>query len=71
MSKENTERIHKIVQRIRKRGAVTLEELMRELEVSRATLKRDFDVLRDRLGCPLVCKASPNSVPVSAGNFQF
>lgn len=54
MSKENTERIHKIVQRIRKRGAVTLDELMRDLEVSRATLKRDFDVLRDRLGCPLV-----------------
>ncbi|WP_232072295.1 helix-turn-helix transcriptional regulator [Paraburkholderia pallida] len=53
MSKENAERIHKIVQRIRKRGAVTIEELMLDLEVSRATLKRDFDVLRDRLGCPL------------------
>ncbi len=54
VSKENAERIHKIVQRIRKRGVVTIEELMVDLEVSRATLKRDFDVLRDRLGCPLI-----------------
>jgi predicted DNA-binding transcriptional regulator YafY len=53
VSKENAERIHKIVQRIRKHGAVTIEELMSDLEVSKATLKRDFDVLRDRLGCPL------------------
>lgn len=54
VSKENAERIHKIVQCIRKRGVVTIEELMVDLEVSRATLKRDFDVLRDRLGCPLI-----------------
>ncbi|SAL09189.1 DeoR family regulatory protein [Caballeronia sordidicola] len=54
MSKQNIERIHKIVKRIRARGVATKDELMAELEVSPATLKRDFDILRDRLGCPLV-----------------
>lgn len=53
MSKENVERIRKIVNLIRKRGFVTIDQLMDEFEVSRASVKRDFELLRSRLGCPL------------------
>lgn len=54
MSKVSIERITKIVRLIRLRGSVPMSFLKEELEVSEATLKRDFDFLRDRLGCPLV-----------------
>ncbi|WP_435750432.1 helix-turn-helix transcriptional regulator [Thauera sp. AutoDN2] len=53
MSKVSIERIAKIVRFIRKRGSASMSFLKEELEVSEATLKRDFDFLRDRLGCPL------------------
>lgn len=53
MSKVSIERISKIVRFIRKRGSASMSFLKEELEVSEATLKRDFDFLRDRLGCPL------------------
>lgn len=53
MSKVSIERITKIVRFIRKRGSASMSFLKEELEVSEATLKRDFDFLRDRLGCPL------------------
>ncbi|MDE1947624.1 MAG: DeoR family transcriptional regulator, partial [Burkholderiales bacterium] len=42
----------KIESLIRQRGSVSLEALMQELEVSRATLKRDLEYLRSRLGAP-------------------
>lgn len=53
MPKENSERIRNIVRMIRKRGAVTIRELVDEFEVSNASIKRDFEYLRSRLGCPL------------------
>lgn len=53
MSKVSIERISKIVRFIRQRGSAPMSFLKEELEVSEATLKRDFDFLRDRLGCPL------------------
>lgn len=53
MSKVSIERITKIVRFIRKRGSASMAFLKQELEVSEATLKRDFEFLRDRLGCPL------------------
>lgn len=53
MSKVSIERITKIVRYIRKRGSASMAFLKDDLEVSEATLKRDFDFLRDRLGCPL------------------
>ena len=53
MSKVSIERITKIVRLIRKHGSTSMAFLMRELEVSQASVKRDFDFLRDRLGCPL------------------
>lgn len=53
MSKVSIERITKIVRFIRKRGSASMSFLKQELEVSEATLKRDFDFLRDRFRCPL------------------
>ena len=53
MSKVCIERITKIVRFIRQRGSASMSFLKKELEVSEATLKRDFDFLRDRVGCPL------------------
>lgn len=53
MSKVSIERITKIVRYIRKRDSASMSFLKEKLEVSEATLKRDFNFLRDRLGCPL------------------
>lgn len=53
MSKVSIERIAKIVRFIRKRGSASMSFLIGELEVSQASVKRDLDFLRDRLGCPL------------------
>jgi predicted DNA-binding transcriptional regulator YafY len=49
-----TERLYRIDQLIRERGLVPFVDLMHELEVSRATLKRDLAHLRDRLNAPIV-----------------
>ncbi len=53
MSKVSIERITKIIRFIRQRGSASMSFLKEELEVSEATLKRDFAFLQDRLGCPL------------------
>lgn len=53
-----TERLYKIERLLRSRGVVPLEVFMRELEVSRATLRRDLDLLRDRLNAPIVYDAA-------------
>lgn len=49
-----TERYYRIDQLIHQRGIVSFSELMNELEVSRATLKRDLAYLRDRLNAPIL-----------------
>ena len=49
-----TERFYKIELLIKSRGGVSFETLMDELEVSRATLKRDLQYLRDRMDAPIV-----------------
>ncbi len=49
-----TERLYRIDQLINDRGTVAFADLMRELEVSRATLKRDLSQLRDRLNAPII-----------------
>ncbi len=51
---DRTERFYKIEMLIRSRGSVPFVDLMDELGVSRATLKRDLDYLRDRLDAPIV-----------------
>lgn len=48
-----TARVYKIEMLIRNRGHVSFQTLQDELEVSPATLKRDLDYLRDRLGAPI------------------
>lgn len=55
---DRTERFYKIEMMIRNRGAgaglVSFVEMMEELGVSRATLKRDLEYLRDRMDAPIV-----------------
>ncbi len=49
----NTERLYKIERLIRVRGIASFQTLLDELEVSPATLKRDLEYLRSRLGAPI------------------
>ena len=49
-----TERIFRIEQIIAARGVVSFAALQSELEVSRATLKRDLEYLRSRMKTPIV-----------------
>lgn len=48
-----TDRVYKIEMLIRSRGHLSFRDLLDELEVSPATLKRDLEFLRDRLGAPI------------------
>lgn len=50
---DRTERFYKIDQLLRRKGAVRLEQFLRELDVSRATFKRDLEYMRDRLHAPI------------------
>ena len=49
-----TERLYRIDQLIHQHTVIAFGTLMRELEVSRATLKRDIAYMRDRLNAPIV-----------------
>ena len=49
-----TARVYKIETLIRNRGHVSFQTLLDELEISPATLKRDLDYLKDRLGAPIL-----------------
>ncbi|MCM2308645.1 MAG: YafY family transcriptional regulator [Sulfuritalea sp.] len=51
---DRTERFYKIDQMIHDRKLVPFVELMAALEVSRATLKRDLEYMRNRLNAPIV-----------------
>lgn len=51
---DRTERFYKIEQLLHDRRVASFDEIQAELEVSRATLKRDFQYLRDRLNAPIV-----------------
>ncbi|MDP3082431.1 MAG: WYL domain-containing protein [Rubrivivax sp.] len=48
-----TARVYQIEMLIRSHGHVSFQQLRDALEVSPATLKRDLDYLRDRLGAPI------------------
>jgi predicted DNA-binding transcriptional regulator YafY len=50
----NQVRLIELVHHIKQLQPVTFKDLMDRLEVSRATLRRDFDLLRDRLNMPVV-----------------
>ncbi|MCF8174292.1 MAG: YafY family transcriptional regulator [Burkholderiaceae bacterium] len=51
---DRTERFYKIDQMIHDRKLVPFADLMAALEVSRATLKRDLEYMRNRLNAPIV-----------------
>ncbi len=51
---ERTERFYRIQQLLRNRRFVGTQEFLDELEVSRATFKRDLEYLRDRFHAPIV-----------------
>ena len=58
---DRTERFYKIEMLIRSRGQLSFEALRAELEVSRATLKRDLQYLRERLDAPIVYERLDNA----------
>ena len=49
----NTARLYRIEALIRSRGHISFKALLDELEVSAATLKRDLEFLRSRMGAPI------------------
>lgn len=51
---DRTERFYKIDQIINERKLVPFKDLQYELEVSRATLKRDLEYMRNRLNAPII-----------------
>jgi len=50
---DRTERFYKIQKLLSEQRMVTAEQFLKELEVSRATFRRDLEYLRDRLGAPI------------------
>ncbi len=51
---DRTERFYKIQEMLKRQRGVTMRELQGVLDVSRSTLCRDLDYLRDRLGVPVI-----------------
>ncbi|MFZ5549667.1 MAG: helix-turn-helix transcriptional regulator [Pseudomonadota bacterium] len=64
---DRTERFYRIELLIKSRGGVSFDDLMGELEVSRATLKRDLQYLRDRMDAPIVYDRDDNVYRFEAG----
>jgi hypothetical protein len=62
------ERFYKIDQMLHARGVVTLDTFLSELEVSRATFKRDMEYLRDRLHAPIVWDCSVRGYRLDGGH---
>ena len=50
---DRTERFYKIDQLLNERRSVPMEALIEELGISRATVKRDIEYMRDRLNAPI------------------
>ena len=51
---DRTERFYRIDQMLNERRVVPFAELMEKLEVSRATIKRDLEYMRNRLNAPII-----------------
>ena len=51
---DRTERFYTIDRLLKARRQVSLRQLMDELEVSRATVRRDLEDMRDRMAAPIV-----------------
>lgn len=59
-----TERFYRIDQLLQERGTVPFADLQNELEVSRATLRRDITYMRERLNAPIAFDAD-------AGGYRY
>ena len=55
---DRTERFYKIQALLRRQKLATMKQLCEALEVSRATICRDLDYMRDRLGVPILWNAT-------------
>ena len=62
---DRTERFYKIELLLRNRGCVSFEDLLEELEVSPATLKRDLQYLRERMDAPIHYDRADNGYRLS------
>ena len=51
---DRTERFYTIDRLLRSRQGTTLRAMMEEMEVSRATVRRDLEYMRDRLAAPII-----------------
>ncbi len=63
----NTARLYRIEALIRQHGHVSFQGLIDELQVSPATLKRDLEFLRSRMGAPIVYDALLRGYGFGAG----
>jgi len=63
---DRTERFYKIEQLLHERRAITFEQIREAVGVSRATLKRDLQYLRDRLHAPIVYDRDSNGYRFAA-----
>jgi len=57
---DRTERFYRIELLIKRQAGVSFDQLLAELEVSPATLKRDLQYLRDRMDAPIVYARDEN-----------
>ena len=62
-----TERFYKIDQLITERKVVSFQALLAELEISRATLRRDLEFMRSRLNAPIVYDRDANGYRFDGG----
>ena len=64
----NTARLYRIEALIRSRGHISFAALRQELDVSPATLKRDLEYLRSRLGAPIDYDRDLNAYRFATGS---
>lgn len=74
-AKVGLDRFEKILRLARRRHGATMEELKRDLEVSKASVTRDIEYLRSRMGCPIEWDAKKHRYFVrelpSGGRFEL
>lgn len=63
---DRTERFYKIERLLRGRSRVSFEALLADLSVSPATLKRDLQYLRGRMGAPIIYSRADNVYRLAA-----
>lgn len=66
-----TSRIFQLHQILKKERRLSLQVMMERLEVSKATIKRDLELLRDQLGAPLIYDRHENAYYYDARQGEF